>query len=438
MHNLFGTDGIREKVRTFPVTSEDFIRLGKAIAAFATQTQSNPTFVIGYDTRISSSFLASCIETGLLHYTIELTSVDVCTTPLLFLTTQESFDYGIMVTASHNTYDYNGVKIFKKNDGKLSLKDELAISELFYKNDFLTSYAGIKEIDYAANPYDNYFEAIDKKKSLSDIFDDIALVIDGANGAICRETLTFLENFDIDVTEINTDPDGKNINKHCGVLHPEALQKTVLAEKADIGVAFDGDGDRLCIVSKDGIIKDGDDILAFLLTHHPVYKKSQAVVGTVMSNQGLQKYVESLGKKFYRTPVGDKNVIQKMNECGALIGAEPSGHVILKDFLPTSDAFFTFIQLVRTAQLIGDFTFPSFTKFPHTLVNVPVAAKKDLSLSPFVDIIQQHEKALGAGRLVVRYSGTEPLLRIMVEAETQAQSDMISQTLSLQLTNALL
>lgn len=435
--NLFGTDGIRATVGTSPFTPDDFIRLGKSLAAWMAQTPYKvPTVKIARDTRESGSFLQSCLTTGLMHKKITVLNSHVSTTPELFYEIiDENIDYGIMITASHNPYHDNGIKIFKRTEGKISLEDELAISELFYKNNFPFSYETLGIFSYPNHSQEDSLESyLNFTLEKVDVFslETIKLVIDCAHGSQKIAPVFLKSMLNADVIEINNQPNGKNINDKCGALYPEKLQKEVLKHKAHAGFAFDGDGDRLCVVSQDGSILDGDDILAFLLDH-PDYQKTRSVVGTVMSNQGFENYVKSLGKNFYRTSVGDKYVLEKMKKTESIIGGEPSGHILLTDHLEMSDGFFTMIRMLELAKKLNDWNFKRFEKLANITLNIPVATKTDLSLQPFANIIKNHEEKLNTGRIVVRYSGTEPLLRIMVEAETQQKAKSLGSKLSKEL-----
>ena len=248
----------------------------------------------------------------------------------------------------------------------------------------------------------------------------------------CHACFNLFKSFGASVTTLHNNPDGYNINKDCGSLHPETLQKAIDKQCADIGFAFDGDGDRLTVVTKDGIIKNGDDILSFLLSH-PRYKKNTRIVGTVMTNQGFETYLEQQGRTLLRTPVGDAYVTEKLEKEDLTLGGEPSGHIILRDFSNTSDALFTALRICETALLLKDWSITTFTKFPQMLWSLPVAQKKDLTQQPFATVLHETEEKLEGGRLLVRYSGTESVLRIMIEAQNNTIAETIGKQLCEQL-----
>ncbi len=437
MQSLFGTDGIRGRVGTSPLTALDMLQLGKAIGTWITQKHPAARIILAHDTRHSAALLKSALKTGLLQYPLALFDAQVLPTPALFYhTINGPYDIGIMLTASHNTYRDNGIKIFTKQTGKLSSEDEALLTTLFYQQLPEPSYEDLGTETLVHDAMESYLETMYNNFPNHPFLQGIKLVIDAAHGAYASHICPFLERFGAEVIPLSVSPNGKNINDQCGSLHPQQLQQAVLAHQAHAGFAFDGDGDRLVAVTKEGICKDGDELLSFILKDH-LYADTPCVVGTIMSNQGLENELTALNIPFYRTPVGDKLVVQKMKETGALLGGEPSGHIILPDWSDTSDGLFTLLQLTYTALSLNDWTFPSFTKLPQALINVRVAAKKDLSHSPYSTLIATQETRLTEGRLVVRYSGTEPLLRIMVEASTYEKAFDIGTLLSQQLTQAL-
>jgi phosphoglucosamine mutase len=264
----------------------------------------------------------------------------------------------------------------------------------------------------------------------------ITIVLDYAHGAYWPSALQVFESFGATVISLHNNPNGKNINEQCGSLYPQELQKAVIAHQAAIGFAFDGDGDRVIIVNQDGVIKDGDDILAFLQLN-PYYSQQTSAVTTIMANQGLIEYFKSNNKTLLQTPVGDTFVIEKLKEHKLLLGAEPSGHVILGDNNYIADGLFTALRVCQTALLVKNFKIETFEKFPQIMINVPVSCKKDLTQSPFYQMIEEHEKMLTKGRVLVRYSGTEPLLRIMIETVDAQEAHKIANLLSTNLINAL-
>lgn len=435
-HSLFGTDGIRTRVGLSPLTPPELVTLGSAVGTWMRCSHPHASVLIAHDTRHSAPLVKAALKTGLLQHPLTLFDAQVLPTPALFHQIMHGpYDYGIMITASHNPYHDNGIKIITKSAGKLTPEDECAITELYYEAHPTFSYEDLGKDLIDTQAQDRYLTAL---KSLfpADFLAGITLVIDCAHGSYASLAPQFLQMFGAHVIATGTTPNGKNINENCGSLHLQQMQELVIKTEAHAGFAFDGDGDRLIAVGKDGVCKNGDELLAFLL-QHPAYRNERTVVGTILSNQGLAQHLGKQNKKLERTPVGDKHVIERMKAIKSLVGGEPSGHLILRDFTDTSDGLFTLLRLCETALHTNDWNFTSFTKFPHIMLNVPVAQRKDLSLSPFTDIIAAQQTNLIDGRIVVRYSGTEPLLRIMVEAQNADTAHAISHLLSEQLTQAL-
>ena len=436
MQHLFGTDGIRARVGQSPLTPHELVTFGATLGAWMCTMQTQPNVLLAHDTRHSAHLVKACLKAGLLQYPINIYDADTIPTPTLFHQIMNGpYDYGVMITASHNPYQDNGIKIITKKDGKLTETNEYELNSLYAHNPHLPHYEYLGTEQKAPDATVQYLEAL-RNYFPEPFLHGITIVLDCAHGAYASVAPAFLRELGANIIPLATIPDGKNINKNCGSLHPQQLQKAVIAHGAHAGFAFDGDGDRLITVTKNGTCKDGDELLAFLL-NHPTYQQESAIVGTILSNEGLAIQLEKQGKTLYRTPVGDKNVVQKMKACGALIGGEPSGHLILRDFTDTADGLFTLLRLAQTALFIRDWNFTSFTKFPNVTLNLPVTCKKDLNCAPYATIITAHQAELSKGRVIVSYSGTEPLLRIMVEAPDQEKAATIGNLLSQQLTEAL-
>jgi phosphoglucosamine mutase len=418
-----------------PLTPDSLVKLGKAVGKWITSSKKKSRIILAHDTRLSSSLCKAALKTGLLQFPLSLDDAEIIPTPLLFhLVQKQSYDLGIMITASHNQAEDNGIKIFTPS-GKLNKADEQIISHYFYKKEII-----------------QHFETLGQEKNLIDLktwylselnpffknnfLKNTKVVIDCAHGATFQIAPFIFKQFGATLIPINTEPTGMNINQSCGSVYPEVLQKAVLEHQADCGFAFDGDGDRVIAINKDGHIKDGDDLLA-ILSQHKSYKDQNGYVGTIMSNQGLEQFFQKKKKDFFRTPVGDKYVTQTLKDKNLLLGAEPSGHIILRDFSTTSDGIFTALRILETAIQLNNFSFKSFQKFPQKKLNLPVGLKKDLTQEPFCSLINKQQQALKQGRLLVRYSGTEPVLRIMVEAPEPTQAETICASLSEQLKQAL-
>lgn len=413
--NIFGTDGIRSPVGTSPFTRSELVQLGCAIGQWAREyyKKNNVRILLAQDTRESGSFITAALATGLLPYGIDLIHVGTLPTPALYYV-QKKYDADccIMISASHNPYQDNGIKIFDMLNNKLSIMAEEYITQLFYST-LPTTYTQLGTLHYATNAIDYYIQGIQSlfpRKFL----DGKKIVLDCAHGATSHTAPALFQAFGAHSIIINNTPTGKNINDNCGSIYPQTLQQTVINEHADIGFAFDGDGDRIIAVNKYGEIKNGDDILA-LLINHPRYACQQTIVGTIMSNQGLAAFLHQHNKSFIRTNVGDKYIADQLRTQNLLLGGEQSGHIILYDYQPIGDGVVTALHILETLIATHNWNMHTFEPFPQVLINIPIAYKKNLDDPSLQEIIAQHESQLDNGRIVVRYSGTEPLLRVMVE-----------------------
>lgn len=441
-HTIFGTDGIRTHIGAHPLTLESLPRLGMAIAHWAQEKYGrNPIILLGHDTRQSCAFVKAALKTGLLCNNARVFDAHVIPTPALcnIIHASTQFDVGIIISASHNHWQDNGIKIVEREHGKLSLSDELEISRLFTENKFTPTYAALGQDHQLATATENYSTSLHHFFAAHYLHGK-TIALDCANGATSSIAPQIFKQFGANVVVINNQPTGTNINEQCGALHPKQLQRTVLEQNADAGFAFDGDGDRVIAVSKNGEIKDGDDILTILLDH-PIYTNTTSIIGTVMTNQGFDTFLAARNKKLLRAPVGDKFVSERMEQEKSIIGGEQSGHIILRDYLNTGDGIFTALRILETLHISGNWAMETFTKYPQVLINIPVGVKKDLALPHLATIIQEHATLLPQGRLLVRYSGTESVLRILVEDSNASMAQLIgtqlSEQLALQLSNAL-
>ncbi len=439
--NLFGTDGIRNTIGSSPFTNKELHALGGAIGAWLSQRYpTSPFILLAHDTRVSCSWVKAALQTGLLMHPVRIFDAEVLPTPAVskLLQTLKSqgmpISVGIIISASHNPFHDNGIKIVTV-DGKLSQNDELALSKLYYEQftDCCASHMhghprGIAQSLVAIQ--EGYIHAIEKffpEKFL----EGKKILLDGANGAASWLAPKIFQRLGASVMTINNSPSGMNINDKCGALHPEQLQGAVLLHKADIGFAFDGDGDRVIAVASNGEVKNGDDLMA-ILTQHPTYNQKR-IVGTIMANAGFETYLKGQGKELMRTPVGDKYVAEAMAAQSITLGGEQSGHIILGDYLNTGDGIFAALRVCQTLIHINDWSLNTFTKYPQASTNISVQDKKDLTITPLADIIAATKAQLPEGRIVVRYSGTEPLLRIMAEAPSQEEAQQVVNSLSQQL-----
>lgn len=434
-HLLFGTDGIRTLIGKDPLTIEQLPKLGYAIARWASEkNHSNPSILLAHDTRSSSHFIKAALKSGLLLYKSKIFDALALPTPTAcFLTRMnKSFNCGIIITASHNTNEYNGIKIVDAQGSKIGLTDEKRIVEIFLTTNLASiDHTHLGNDFRALNPGEPYIDAI-RNHFEKGFLKGKTIALDCANGSASSLYPHIFRMFEANVIAINAKPDGTNINSNCGSLFPKGLQDTVLTYKADAGFAFDGDGDRVIAINNKGQIKNGDDILAILIDN-PRYKNVPAIVGTTFSNEGLASYAGSKGKKLIRADVGDKNVSEELRLHKLPLGGEASGHIIIKDYLDSSDGIFTALSLLDTITKNANWTMESFTHYPQVLINIPVNQKKDLTSAPLTEILTKNRQEFPASRFIVRYSGTEPLLRILVEAPEKKEAELLSTKLANQL-----
>jgi phosphoglucosamine mutase len=427
---LFGTDGIRGRVGTPPFDQKNIIELGHAIAQWALEKYGpNPTLLFGQDSRQSGDWIVANLLSALLQYPITVSNAQIIPTPALCRLLQQSsfFDCAIMISASHNPAHDNGIKIVDRATGKLSAQDEAYITAQFGLS-HAPSYQAFGRSNYFAQGAQQYAQSIVPLFE-KNFLKGITIGLDCANGATYAAAPDLFRQFGANVVAINTESDGATINNNCGSQHPKSLQKLVIKHQLDMAFAFDGDGDRVVGINKDGIIKNGDDMLA-LLTHHPLYADQPVIVGTVMSNVGLDNFLLTQNKKLVRTSVGDKYIASYLSSHNLLLGGEQSGHIILNDYLPTGDGIVTALRVAQTVLATNNLSMETFTHFPQLIVNIPVSVKRDLKSPEIASIISDHEKLLGHGRLLVRYSGTENLLRIMVEERTNAVAQKVCASLT--------
>ncbi|BDC34286.1 phosphoglucosamine mutase [Candidatus Dependentiae bacterium Noda2021] len=413
---LFGTDGIRNTVGQFPFELPALLLLGNAISKWINTTIGKEKRVlIGHDTRLSCSMIKSALKTGLLCEQQIISDAGVITTPMACLLTQYGFfDIGIIISASHNPYQDNGIKIVTRN-GKISQSDEAHIEQTFADLLLLNSYSyeNLGNENHYTDALKTYLSVL-KKFFKKDFLHGFKIVLDCAHGASYMSAPYIFKYFGADVIAINTSPDGTNINFKCGSLEPSMLQATVVSHNAQYGFAFDGDGDRVIACNSKGDIKDGDDILHLLATHSAYVHQSE-IVGTIMTNQGLVDNFTMRNISTRRAAVGDKYVSQTLQNNNLLLGGEPSGHIIMQDYLKSGDGIFTALRIMQTITENQNLNFDTFQRYPQFIINMPVSRKIDLKSARIENIIANHEQNLTSGRLVVRYSGTENLLRIMAE-----------------------
>ncbi|MBM7624033.1 phosphoglucosamine mutase [Sporohalobacter salinus] len=427
MGALFGTDGIRG-VANRELTADLVYRLARSAGYRLTQDVEYPTVLIGKDTRISGDMLESALIAGLNSIGVDVLKAGIIPTPVVaYLTKELEVDGGIMISASHNPVADNGIKFFRSNGLKLSDELESEIEEIFFTDPAeLPQPTGldvgmVEELIEPLVPYLDHMEDV-----INTDFADLKVVVDAANGAAFKLAPEILREFKAEVIALNDVPDGTNINQECGSTHPEELQEAVLEHEADIGIALDGDGDRVLAVDERGEVVDGDAIMA-ICGRHLIEKdelSEKTVVATRYSNLGLQDSLAELSGEVVTTKNGDRYVLAEMLEHGYKLGGEKSGHIIFLDYNTTGDGVLTALQLLKVMEETGDSLSELaavMEPYPQLLVNVEVEDKESWqSNSEIQTAIEEVEEALGAeGRVFVRASGTEPIIRIMVEGKEE-------------------
>lgn len=429
---LFGTDGIRGTANVEPMTSETVVRLGRAIAHVVKRQPHRHKIIIGKDTRLSGYMLESALTSGICSMGVDVLLVGPLPTPgLAFLTRSMRADAGVVISASHNPFQDNGIKFFASNGFKLPDELEREIERLVQDDDIAHLRPTAQEvgkafrIDDALGRY-NVFLKSTFPKHLT--LDGVEIVVDGAHGAGYRVGPEVLEELGADVVAIGVDPDGENINRDCGALHPQELAKRVKAEGAHIGVALDGDADRAILVDERGDVVDGDEVLAMVGVELQRTGRlmNNGIVATVMSNLGLDLALRERGITLTRVQVGDRFVVEEMLRGGFVLGGEQSGHIVFLEHGTTGDGLVTALAvlalMVETGKPLSELR-RVMRRLPQRLVNVKVRERRDLASLPGVQgVIDRVRSDLGGrGRVLVRYSGTEPLVRVMVEGEHSAQ-----------------
>ena len=428
MRKLFGTDGIRGVANLDPMTSEMAMQLGRAAAHIFMRRAGRHQIVIGKDTRVSGYMLESALTSGICSMGVDVLLVGPMPTPAIaFLTRSLRADAGVVISASHNQYQDNGIKFFSSDGFKLPDDVEARIEQLIVSNEIshLRPTADLIGKAYRIDDADGRYIEFTKRSLPRDLdFQGMKLVLDCANGAAYKVAPAILRELGAKIEVIGNQPDGMNINAGCGAVHPEQLQDAVLRHQADIGIALDGDADRAIFVCEQGTIVDGDHIMAALGLdlHRSGLLAKQTMVGTVMSNFGLELAMAKAGIKLVRTPVGDRYLLERMQAEGYNFGGEQSGHFIFLDHNTTGDGLISALQVLslmkRAKQPLSELA-KAMSAVPQVLLNVKVTRKPDLESIPDVArAMREGEQSLnGSGRVLVRYSGTEPLLRIMVEGE---------------------
>jgi len=430
MLKYFGTDGIRGLFGPKPLDVEFALRVGNATARAL--LKAGDTVVIGRDTRISGSMIEAAVSAGLQAYGINVQLAGIVPTPAVaFLVKKYKADLGIVISASHNPYQDNGLKFFNSKGGKLTDKEQEAIElkigedvETLQDDKFGTSFSLLT----ANNDFVDF--VIDSVPRLR--LDYMKIVVDAGHGAMYKVAPRALQELGADVGVMGTSPNGVNINKECGSTHTEDLEFRVKTTKAELGLSFDGDGDRLVVVDHKGEAVDGDELLYILVKHaHQEEPLTGPVVGTSMTNMGLEVSFKELGIDFVRARVGDKYVLEKLAETGGKFGGETSGHLICLDHATTGDGLIAAVQILKiireTRTSLNDLK-KGFKKYPQVIINVEVSDKNSAINHPKTQASLQEcqEKLKDLGRIVLRPSGTEPVIRVMVEAENAGLTTMLA------------
>ena len=434
--SYFGTDGIRGKFGELPITPEFALKLGFAAGKVLKQysKKTKPIVVLGKDTRLSGYILESALQAGLNAAGVYVHLLGPLPTPAIaHLTRALHASLGIVISASHNPYFDNGIKFFSSEGKKLPDEVQEAINQELEKELKIEDTANLGKSVRVKDANGRYIEFC--KSTFPYHFDlsNLKIVVDCANGAAYNVGPSVFKELGAKVVALYNEPDGLNINKDCGSTHPENLQKAVLEHQADLGIAFDGDADRVVLVDQYGQLVDGDNILYILATQ--ASHKPAGIVGTVMSNMALELALEKAQVPFIRASVGDRYVLQALDDNGWVIGGEPSGHILTLDKSTTGDAIIAALQVLTVMveqkkalhELVADFHL-----LPNVLVNVRLEAMFDPYAVPA--LVTEFEKAeqqlKGRGRLLIRKSGTEPVIRVMVEGENLAEVTTLANSLA--------
>ncbi|MBM3894029.1 hypothetical protein FJ366_00295 [Candidatus Dependentiae bacterium] len=434
----FGTHGIRGNSSLPPFTQRHLHALGQALELFLEAKKFPKTILFGSDTRASCPQIKQFLSQGF-SSTTHIQSAQNLPTPALIQILKKNLEIGlgIMITASHNPAHDNGLKFFLQEGKDLSTDDENLIQS-FFSISFSSPYP-YQESFYKESLYPSafmeYFTQI-KKKFAPQFLNGLRIGLDCANGAISEYAPVIFKHFGAQIYTINTKPDGQNINKNCGSNHPDELKALVLVNKLFCGFAFDGDGDRVVAISSTGELNNGDDILAMIATN-PIRKKQGPVIGTIASNSGLKKYLEKNSLSFLASNVGENQVIKLMHEHSSNLGGEPSGHIIIKEYMMASDGIFTALALLDSILVNNNFSLSSFEHYPQASKNILTQIKPPLSTPELKEIIDSFTEIYPQSSILIRYSGTEPLMRISVEAPTMDEAATISQQLETKITTIL-
>ena len=445
---IFGTDGVRGTANIEPVTAETALKLGRAAAHVFKNLESQSRsrgkhrIVIGKDTRLSGYMLENALSSGILSMGVDVLFIGPLPTPgVAYATRSLRCDAGIVITASHNPYDDNGIKFFGADGFKLPEPIEARIESLVFSGNIESVRPSATEIGKAVRIDDalgRYIEFAKASFPKGLTLDGMRIVVDCANGAAYKATPSVLRELGAEIFVLGNTPDGTNINRDCGSMHPQNLCAKVREYRADLGIAHDGDADRVILCDETGSLLDGDDIMAIaaldMIAQGTLAEKT--LVATVMSNAGLGAAVQAAGGKTIYTGVGDKNVIDEMLKCGYNLGGEESGHLIFRDYSTTGDGLVAALQVLRIMKARGETLSKlkrCWTRFPKQVSNIKVREKKPFEqLDGVLDLVKQAEAEVqpSGGRVLLRYSGTEPKCRLLIEGQDMAVLEKWSRKIS--------
>ncbi|RIX85185.1 phosphoglucosamine mutase [Acidovorax cavernicola] len=433
----FGTDGIRGTVGQSPITPDFVLRLAHAVGRVLKKTQARPTVLIGKDTRISGYMLESALESGFNSAGVDVVLLGPLPTPgVAYLTRAQRASLGVVISASHNAFPDNGIKFFSAQGTKLDDAWELAVEAALEEDPVWAASADLGKARRLNDADGRYIEFC-KSTFANDLsLRGMKLVVDAAHGAAYQVAPNVFHELGADVTSIGCAPDGLNINKNVGATHPEALVAAVIAQKADYGIALDGDADRLQLVDASGRLFNGDELLYLMVAERIARgEKPVGVVGTLMTNKAVEMALRAQDIEFVRAKVGDRYVLEELDKRGWLLGGEGSGHLLALDRHTTGDGIVSALQVlqacVRSGKTVAQLL-EGVTLFPQTLINVRLAPDQDWkSNQALASETKRIEAELGdAGRVLIRASGTEPLVRVMVEARDARQSQSCAERLA--------
>ena len=429
----FGTDGIRGPVES-KMTPEVCLRIGHA-AGVVLKEMGWGTVLIGKDTRVSGYMLESALQAGFIAAGVNVRLLGPLPTPgVAYLTRSLRNQFGLVISASHNDYLDNGIKLFTGSGEKISKEAEKKIEKLLAGDLKPVPTAQLGKARRFDESGDRYIEFCKSTVPADVSFKSLRIVLDCANGACYKVSPSILEELGAEVIPLGTNPDGYNINHECGSTHPERVQDEVIKQRADFGIALDGDGDRVVMIDKDGNILDGDDIMYILAYANPNRTGPwSGIVGTAMSNLGLEDGIKKLGYKFKRADVGDKHVSLMLQKEGWLLGGEPSGHIICRDLVSTGDGTIAALKVISSLLLLEKDPaeiLRNYSKIPQINLNIDVTNKDILSDVSVKKIIKEVESDITVRRVLVRPSGTENKIRVMVESEDEATAQKYAQDIA--------